>query len=125
MTDTQLSRLKRIPQVPHWETVDSAYRQPLERVSLLLHPWRLFDSTRQTSQAVERQLPAEIEAIAVFVATQGLPVKKKAVDKVHKQLTGLCALVDFWWQGVWRDVEPMALTPMWRRWVEEVLLPLV
>jgi len=36
-------------QVQHWETVDSAYRQHLERVSLLLHPWRLCDSTRQTS----------------------------------------------------------------------------
>ncbi len=44
---------------------------------------------------------------------------------MHKQLAGVCALVDFWWQGVWRAVEPMALTPMWRRWVEEVLLPLV
>jgi len=50
-------------QVQHWETVDSAYRQHLERVSLLGHPWRLFDSTRQTSQEVERQLHAEIEAI--------------------------------------------------------------
>jgi len=33
-------------------------------VSLLVHPWRLFDSTRQTSQEVERQLHAEIDALA-------------------------------------------------------------
>jgi hypothetical protein len=112
-------------QVKHWETVDSAYRQHLERVSLLVHPWRLCDSTRQTSQEVERQLHAEIEAIGVLVETHGLPVKKKAVDKVRKQLAGLCALVDFWWQGVYRDVQHMALTPMWRRWMEELLLPLL
>ena len=55
----------------------------------------------------------------------GLPVKKKAVDKVRKQLAGVCALVDLWWQGVWRDVQPIALTPRWRRWVEEVWLPLI
>jgi Family of unknown function (DUF6399)/IclR helix-turn-helix domain len=112
-------------QVKHWETVDSAYRHHLETMSLLVHPWRLFDSTRQTSQEVERRLNAEIEAIEALVATNGLPVKKKTLDKVHKQLAGLCALVNFWWQGVWHDVQPMALTPMWRRWVEELLLPLM
>ena len=51
--------------------------------------------------------------------------KKTAVDKVRKQLAGVSALVDFWWQGVWHDVQHMALTPMWRRWMEEVLLPLM
>jgi hypothetical protein len=112
-------------QVQHWETVESAYRHHLERVSLLVHPWRLGDSTRQTSQEVEHQLHAEIAALEVFVETHGLPVKKKAVDKVRKQLAGLCALVDLWWQGVCRDLQPMALTPLWKQWIEEVLLPLM
>ena len=49
-------------QVQHWETVDSAYRQHLETMSLLVHPWSLFDSTRQTSHEVEHQLHAEIDA---------------------------------------------------------------
>jgi hypothetical protein len=52
-------------QVQHWGTVHSAYRQHLERVSLLVHPWRLCDSIRQTSQEVERQLHAELTAIDV------------------------------------------------------------
>jgi hypothetical protein len=115
----------RAVQVKHWETVDSAYRQHLERVSLLVHPWRLVDSTRQTSAEVERQLQAETRAIEALIATSGLAVKKKAVDKVRKQLASVCALVDFWWQGVWRDIQHMALTPMWRRWIEELLLPLM
>lgn len=112
-------------QVQHWETVDSASRRHLETMALLVHPWRLVDSTRQTSQEGARRLHAEIEAIEALVDTKGLPGKKKALDKVHTQLAGLCALVDFWWQGVWHDVQHMALTPMWRRWVEEVLLPLM
>jgi hypothetical protein len=112
-------------QVQHWETAESAYRHHRERVSLLVHPWRLVDSTRQTSQEVEDQLHAEITALEVFVETHGLPVKKKAVDKVRKQRAGLCALVDFWWQGVCRDLQHMALTPIWRQWIEEVLLPLM
>ena len=67
----------------------------------------------------------EIAALEALVATAGLPVKKQAVDKVRKQLAGVSALVDWWWQGVGHDVQHMALTPMWQRWMEEVLLPLM
>jgi len=112
-------------EVTRWERVHSVYRQHLETLSLLVHPWRLCDSRRQTSAGVERQMHAEIWAIEVLAETNGLPVKKKAVDKVRKQLVGLCALVDLWWQGVWHDVQHIALTPMWKRWVAEVLLPLM
>ena len=54
-----------------------------------------------------------------------MPVKQKALDKVRKQLVGVSALVDFWWQGVWQDMQQVTLTPMWTRWIEEVLLPLM
>jgi hypothetical protein len=112
-------------EVKRWESVHSAYRQHLETISLLLHPWRLCDSRCQTSAEVECQVHAELQAIEVLVETHGLPVKKKALDKVRKQLVGVCALVDFWWQGVWHDVQHIDLTPLWKRWVEELLLPLM
>jgi Family of unknown function (DUF6399)/IclR helix-turn-helix domain len=115
----------RAAEVKRWESVHSAYRHHLERMLLLLHPWRLCDSRRQTSAEAERQVHAELRAIEGLVATHGLPVKKKALDKVRKQLVGVCALVDLWWQGVWQDMQPIALTPMWKRWVEEWLLPLM
>jgi len=112
-------------EVQRWDSVRRAYRNHLETVSLIVHPWRVVDSTRQTSEEVERQLHAEIEAIEALIAPTGLPVKKKALDKVRKQLAGLSALVDFWWQGVGRDLQHVALTPLWTQWVEEVLLPLM
>ena len=92
---------------------------------LILHPWRLIDATLQTSEAVERRLQAEIDAIEAFIETHGLPAKKKALDKVRKQLASLAALVDFWWQGVWQDMQQVPLTPLWKNWVEELLLPLM
>ena len=52
-------------------------------------------------------------------------MKKKALDKVRKQPAGLSALVDFWWHGAWQDVQQVTLTPMWKRWVEALLLPLM
>src|SRR5205085_10151524 len=105
--------------------VRNAYRNHLANLSLTVPPWRLLDSTRQTSQEVERQLQAEIAALATLIDTNGLPGKQSALDKVRKQLAGVSALIDFWWQTVWHDLEHMAMTPRWTQWVEELLLPLM
>src|SRR5437870_10160308 len=59
-------------EVKRWEGVHYAYRHHLENLSLMVHPWRLLDSTRQTSADVERQLRAEIVAIETLVETQAL-----------------------------------------------------
>ncbi len=112
-------------EVKRWESVHSTYRTHLLHLSLILHPWCLLGSTLQTSEEVERLLRAEIQGIEELIETQGLPAKKKALDKVRRQLAGLAALVDFWWREVWQDMEQLPLTPMWKSWVEELLLPLM
>ena len=85
-----------------WEAVRNAYRNHLTNLSLTVHPWRLLDRPPDP-QEVEGQLQAEITALATLIETQGLPVKNSALDKVRKQLTGVSALVDFWWQTVGHD----------------------
>ena len=52
-------------------------------------------------------------------------MKKTILYKVRKQLAGVSALVDFWWQTVHQDLEQMAMTPRWTQWAEELLLPLM
>ncbi len=111
--------------VKHWQGVCSAYRESLANLSRIMHPWRLVDSTRQTSPAVERQLHAELQALETLLETNGLPVKQATLEKVRKQLAGVSALIDFWWQTVWQDLEHIAMTPRWTQWVEELLLPLM
>ena len=91
-------------EVQRWQAVRNAYRTHLANLSLSMHPWRLLDSTRQTSNEVARQLHAEIAALATLIETNGLPVKESTLDKVRKQRTGVSALIDLWWQTVWRDV---------------------
>ena len=91
----------------------------------ILHPWRLVDSTRQTSKEVEEQVRAEREAIATVLATNGLPRKKATLAKVRKQLAGISALVDLWWQPVPQDLAQLARTPKWTQWADELLLPLM
>ena len=112
-------------EVTRWESVHRASRHHLETVSLLVYPWRLVDATRQTSEEVARQLHAEIDALEALIDTNGLPVKKKALDKVRTQRVGVSALVDLWWQGVWQDRQQVTLTPMWTRGIAAVLLPLM
>lgn len=112
-------------EVKRWQDVRSTYRNHLSNLSLILHPWCLLDSTRQTSTAVERRLQDEIEALESLLERQELPAKKNTLAKVRKPLAGLSALVDLWWQTVERDVEHMALTSGWKHWVDELLLPLM
>src|SRR5215471_5389729 len=111
--------------VNHWQEVGRSWRQHLSNVSHILHPWRLADSSRQTSKEVEEQLQAELEAIETLLETNGLPMKKDTLDKVRKQLAGLSALVDVWWQTMRQDLTQMARTPRWTQWAEDVLLPLM
>ena len=111
--------------VQHWQEVGRAWRQHLSQVSRLLHPWRLADSIRQTSQEVEEQLRAELKAIKTLLETNGLPMKQTTLDKVQKQLAGISALVDLWWQTVRQDLTQLAMTPRWTQWAEEWLLPLM
>jgi hypothetical protein len=112
-------------EVQQWEEMQHTYRHHLERLSLILHPFRLSDSTPQTSDQVESRLHAEVEAIEALAQRHQLPARPPAMKKVRTQIPALAALVDFWWQGVWQDVEPLVLSPLWRQWVQEYLLPLV
>lgn len=111
--------------VHHWQGVGRAWRQRLANLSCILHPWRLADSTRQTSKEVEEQLGTELEAIETLLEANGLPMKNDTLAKVRKQLAGISALIDFWWQTVHQDVAQMAMTPAWTQWTDEFLLPLM
>src|SRR5262245_36692572 len=105
--------------VQRWQGVRSAYRQRLSNLSQIMHPWRLVDSTRQTSQEVEHRLHVELQGLETLLETNGLPVKPATLAKVRKQLAGVAALIDFWWQTVWHDLEHIAIPPRWIQWVEE------
>lgn len=112
-------------EVTRWEEAKDAYRDHLESLSLGLHPFDLSDSTPQTSKQVESRLRATVTAIQAWAARYGLASREEAMAKVLKQLPDLAALVDFWWACVWRDVEGFALSPLWKSWIQECLLPLM
>jgi len=112
-------------EVQRWEEAQRMYRQHLATLSLTFHPFDIATSLPQTSAQVASRLQAGVDAIEAFAERYHLPARPGARSKVRKQLPALAALVDLWWQGVCRDLEPFALSPLWRRWVQESLLPLV
>ena len=112
-------------EVQRWEEVQRTYRQHLETLSLTFHPFDISTSLPQTSAQVASRFQAAVEALEAFAERHHLPARPGARTKVRKQLPALAALVDVWWQGVCRDVEPLALSRIWRMWVQESLLPLV
>jgi len=109
--------------VTRWEAIQGEYRQRLATLSLTLHPFGIDDSAPQTSRQVETRLRAQVEAIEALAHIHQLPDRQNAMTKVKKQLPDLTALVDFWWQGVQQDLEQAAVSPLWRRWAQETLLP--
>src|SRR5712692_4969019 len=111
-------------EVTRWEEAHTTYRGHLETLSLTLHPFRISDSAPQTSAQVASQLQAAVEAIEAFAQRHHLPARHDAMTKVRKQVPALAALVDFWWQGVQQDLAPFLLSPRWRQWVHECLLPM-
>jgi Family of unknown function (DUF6399)/IclR helix-turn-helix domain len=111
-------------EVTRWDEGHHTYRRLLETLSFTLHPFRIADAVPQTSAQVASQLQTAIEAIEVFAQRHQLPARPAAMTKVRKQVPALAALVDFWWQGVQQDLEPFLLSPRWRQWVHECLLPM-
>jgi hypothetical protein len=97
----------------------------LETLSLTLHPFRLADAAPQTSSQVASHLQATVAAIEVFAQSHQLPTRHTAMTTGRKQIPALAALVDFWWEGVRQDMGHADISPLWRQWAEEVLLPLV
>jgi hypothetical protein len=47
------------------------------------------------------------------------------MTKVLTQLPDLAALVDFWWACVGQDLAGFALSPRWKSWIQECLLPMM
>jgi len=112
--------------VSHWEQGRETSRAHLTAMSLPVFPWRVTDSTPQTSHEVAAHLTAEVAAIQAWLATKGLPVQQQVLGKVRPQLAGLAGGIDLGWQEVRQGVQSqMVLTPRWANWVEAHWLPLM
>lgn len=68
-------------------------------------------------------LQAELTALEALVQEHQLHSEPEVMNKVGDQISEAAVLIDHWWQWVARDLSQLILTPPWRRWAKEVLLP--
>jgi hypothetical protein len=106
-----------------WEALQRADRQRLAPLALTRPPFGSEASMPQTSTQVAARWHAQVEALEAFAATQQWPERQAAITKGKTPLPDVAALVDFWWHGVRQDVERAAISPLWQRWAQDVLLP--
>jgi hypothetical protein len=85
----------------------------------------MADAAPQRAAHVASHLPAGIEAIAGFAQSQQWPARPAAITHVRTPVPALAARVDVWWAGVRQALEPAAVSPLWRHWADEGVLPLV
>jgi len=97
-------------EVERCEGLRHTYREHLMRLSLIVHPWRVADSTPQDAQEVQQQLEGQLTAFEDFIETSRLPQKKQVLEKVRKQFGDLSALLDLWWQEVRQSAPSQVLT---------------
>jgi hypothetical protein len=107
-----------------WTQGHTTSRQPLETLSRTRHPFGLTHAAPPTSAQVARPWHAGVEAREALPERPQGPARHDARNKVRTQVPALAARVDVWWQGVQQEVDPLVLSPLWRRWVDDCLLPL-
>lgn len=105
---------------------DQASAQAWRReASYAVHPFTLTDSTRQSAAHVEAALHRALEELNTLHARHTARDNTPAVAKFTRQIPGLAALVEGWWEGVEQSLAPDTRDTELRGWLLERLLPTV
>ena len=112
-------------EVTRWEEVRTAYRDHLETLSLTLPPFRIADSAPQTSAQVASQLQATLEAIDRLGPAPSVASPARRHDQGPQASAGLGSPRRLVVARGPPGCGAVVLSPRWRQWVDECLLPMV
>ena len=97
----------------------------LREASYAVHPFTLTDSARQSAAHVEAALHRALKELNILHACHAARDNAPAVAKFTRQIPGLAALVEGWWEGVEQSLPPEAVDATLQSWLLERLLPTV
>lgn len=97
----------------------------LREASDAVHPFTLADNARQSAAQVEAALRRALEELNTLHVRHTARDNAQAVAKFTRQIPGLAALVEAWWEWVEQSLPPDAVDPSLRGWLLEQLLPTV
>lgn len=101
----------------------STYHDILHRLSIMMHPFDIKDSSKMTSAMIEVLL-YEIEQEAQDLKEKhGISNKKDHLEKFKKQIEGMASLIDTWWLWVNEYLHDAAIDEDLKVWIKQYLLP--
>ena len=97
------------------------YREILRSLSLIVHPFNITTSNRNTSLVVYTSLMALVIQIKTLQEELNIADDKNRANKFSNQINDIASLIDAWW--LWVNKELDTLDEEQRAWLMEALLP--
>lgn len=101
------------------------YQDCCHRLSTSLHPFRVTDSSPQTTLQVQTLFDQEIHQLKALKKTHRLKDQRDSINKLVRQVKELASIVDIWWSWVDYCLESHPIQSPGDDWIKKQLLPAV
>lgn len=103
----------------------SKYHDILRKLSLIVHPFDIKDSSKINSIMVEIILNNILKEAESLKEAHNISNKKDHLEKFKKQINELASLIDIWWSWVDERLQDDSINEDFKLWLKEYLLPLI
>jgi Family of unknown function (DUF6399) len=107
------------------ESAISRYKEVLHKLSKIVHPFDITDTSKQTSAQVQILLMKLPEVIKIILNECGIIDKKDRLGKFARQIAAIASLIDAWWLWVMESLDDYEIDDECRKWLLEFLLPAI
>ena len=107
------------------ESAISRYKEVLHKLSKIVHPFDITDTSKQTSNQVQILLMELPEVIKIILNECGIIDKKDRLSKFAKQIADIASLIDAWWLWVMESLDDYEIDDECKKWLLEFLLPVI
>ena len=107
------------------ESAISRYKEVLHKLSKIVHPFDITDTSKQTSDQVQILLMKLPEVVKKILNDCGIIDKKDRLSKFAKQIEAIASLIDAWWLWVMESLDDYEIDDECRKWLLEFLLPAI
>ena len=103
----------------------STYHEILHKLSLIMHPFDVKDSSKRTSALVKVLLNKILKEAENLKEEHNLSSKKDHMEKFKNQINEMASLIDIWWIWVDECLKDNPISEDFKVWLKEYLLPMM
>jgi len=107
------------------ESAINRYKEVLHKLSKIVHPFDITDTSKQTSAQVQILMMKLPEVVKKILNDCGIIDKKDRLGKFAKQIAAIASLIDAWWLWVMESLDDYEIDDECRKWLLEFLLPAI